>query len=113
MLAFYSACCRAIDQQHALNHGLHWHASLQEYVAACVETQQQQEKELGKLKAEKKDIEKVISSNKKQLAVQSAAQHMVPRQHSFPSYLCWAPALSSASACVVALLFRLEAGPTA
>jgi hypothetical protein len=32
---------------------------LQDYVAACVETQQQQEKELGKLKAEKKDIEKV------------------------------------------------------
>jgi hypothetical protein len=36
---------------------------LQEYVAACVETQQQQEKELGKLKAEKKDIEKVSSSS--------------------------------------------------
>lgn len=36
--------------------GLH---ELQEYVAACVETQQ--EKELGKLKAEKKDIEKVSS----------------------------------------------------
>lgn len=34
---------------------------LQDYVAACVETQQQQEKELGKLKAEKKDIEKVSS----------------------------------------------------
>jgi hypothetical protein len=32
---------------------------LQDYVAACVETQQQQERELGKLKAEKKDIKKV------------------------------------------------------
>lgn len=37
------------------------HAILQwqEYVAACVETQQQQEKELGKLKAEKKEVERV------------------------------------------------------
>lgn len=32
---------------------------LQEYVSACVETQQQQEKELGKLKAEKKQVERV------------------------------------------------------
>jgi hypothetical protein len=34
---------------------------LQEYVSACVETQQQQEKELGKLKAEKKEVERVRS----------------------------------------------------
>lgn len=34
-------------------------AALQEYVAACVETQQQQEKELGKLKAEKREVERV------------------------------------------------------
>jgi hypothetical protein len=31
----------------------------QDYVAACVETQQQQEKELGKLKAEKREVERV------------------------------------------------------
>lgn len=35
---------------------------LQEYVSACVETQQQQEKELGKLKAEKKQVERVSGS---------------------------------------------------
>jgi hypothetical protein len=36
---------------------------LQEYVSACVETQQQQEKELGKLKAEKKEVERVSSAS--------------------------------------------------
>lgn len=31
----------------------------QDYVAACVETQQQQEKELDKVKAEKREVERV------------------------------------------------------